>query len=143
MNNISAIIFALVLLTAQAAAAGIDYNYINSNDFIKVLEKNKPVHVVDIQKKNNYLQKHFANSVATNAYPVKTAQEKNRIKDILSTLQANSDPVVIVGPRGTRASQKAYAYLLEQGVAPQRLAILEKGTRGWPAPQMLLNTSGQ
>ncbi len=143
MKHLATLILGLSLLTAQAAAAGVDYNSISSDEFIKILQEKKPVHVVDIQKKNNYLQKHFADSVGTNAYPVKTDQEKSRINAVLAPLQANTDPVVIVGPRGTRAAQKAYAYLMEQGIAPQRLAILDKGMRDWPAPEMLLNTSGQ
>jgi len=74
---------------------------------------------------------------------VKTEQEKGRINNLISTLQTTEDPIVIIGPRGTRAEQRTYAYMLEQGIAPQRLVILEKGTRGWPAREMLLNTAGQ
>jgi hypothetical protein len=65
------------------------------------------------------------------------------IKEIIHDLQATDKPVVIIGPRGTRAAGRAYEYLLEQGIAAQRLAILESGIRGWPAPELLLNTSGQ
>jgi rhodanese-related sulfurtransferase len=143
MNRHTLIIIGCMLMSVQAAAAGPAYNSITSESLLKILQEKQAVHVVDIQKKNNYLQKHFAHSLATNAYPVKTAEEKNRIKAVLATLQATDNSIVIVGPRGTRASQKAYAYLLEQGIDPRRLAILEKGIRGWPAPQLLLNTSGQ
>ncbi len=67
----------------------------------------------------------------------------SRINEVLHDLQATDKPVVIIGPRGTRAAGRAYEYLLEQGIAAQRLAILQKGIRGWPAPEILLNTSGQ
>jgi rhodanese-related sulfurtransferase len=143
MKNTTLLIIGFILLSVQTATTGSEYNSINSTVFLKILQEKQAVHVVDIQKKNNYLQKHFAHSLATNAYPVKTAEEKNRIKAVLATLQATDNSIVIVGPRGTRASQKAYAYLLEQDIDPRRLAILEKGIRGWPAPQLLLNTSGQ
>jgi rhodanese-related sulfurtransferase len=115
----------------------------NSDELLKTLQEKKPVNIVDIQKKKSFLLHHFFDSLETDAYPVKTDKDAGKIKKVLPTLQANAAPVVIVGPRGTRASQRAYAYLLKAGIDPNRLAILDKGVRGWPAPQILLNTSGQ
>jgi rhodanese-related sulfurtransferase len=143
MEKITGLIIGLLLFAAQGVSADIAYNYINSDSFMKILQEKPAVHMVDIQKKNDYLRHHFAHSVGTSAYPVKTDREKNRINEMLSTLQTSKNPIIIIGPRGTRAEQRTFAYLLDQGIAPQRLAILEKGTRGWPAPEMLLNTSGQ
>ncbi len=110
---------------------------------MKSLQEKNPVHLVDIQKKNDFLQHHFYNSLETGAYPVKSEQDMSRINKVISNLQVTDKPVVIISPRGTRAAARAYEYLLEQGIAPQRLAILKKGIRGWPAPELLLNTSGQ
>lgn len=143
MRKLTGITIILFFLTTGSALAGIDYNYVDSNSLMQSLQAKKAVHLVDIQKKNDFLQHHFSTAIATSAYPVKSEQDTGKIKAILADLQATSDPVVIVGPRGTRASKKAYAYLLKQGIAPQRLAILENGVRGWPAKEILLNTSGQ
>ncbi len=143
MRKITGLIIGFILLAAQGASASLAYNYISSDSFMKILQEKQAVHMLDIQKKNDYLRHHFAHSVGTSAYPVKTDQEKSRIKDMISTLQTTEDLIVIIGPRGTRAEQRTYAYLLDQGIAPKRLAILAKGTRGWPAPEILLNTAGQ
>ena len=143
MRKIIAGAGALFLITAGTALAGIKYNYIDSDSLMQSLQERKTMLLVDIQKKNDFLQHHFSKSLATGAYPVKSEQDTNRIKEVIGYLQASTAPVVIVGPRGTRASQKAYAYLLKQGIAPQRLAILANGVRGWPARDMLVNTSGQ
>jgi rhodanese-related sulfurtransferase len=143
MKKTTGLAAVLFLMIASIATAGIEYNYIDSDSLIKSLQEKKPIHLVDIQKKNDFLQHHFFGSLETSAYPIKTEQEMSRIKEVLHDLQATDKPVVIIGPRGTRAAGRAYEYLLEQGIAAQRLAILKNGIRGWPAMEILLNTSGQ
>ncbi|RUM34286.1 MAG: rhodanese-like domain-containing protein [Desulfobulbus sp.] len=134
---------AIFLVTATCSFAGIHFNSIKSDVLLQTLQEKKPVTLVDIQKKKSFLLHHFFNSLETNAYPVKTDKDTGKIKEILQALQTNTSPVIIVGPRGTRASKRAYTFLVKQGIPPERLAILEKGIRGWPAPEILLNTSGQ
>jgi rhodanese-related sulfurtransferase len=143
MKKITGLVAVLFLMIAAIATAGIEYNFIDSDSLMQSLQEKKAIHLVDIQKKNDFLQHHFFGSLETGAYPVKSEQEMSRIKEVLHDLQATDKPVVIIGPRGTRAAGRAYQYLLEQGIAAQRLAILTKGIRGWPAPELLLNTSGQ
>jgi rhodanese-related sulfurtransferase len=143
MKRITGLVAVLFLMIAAIATAGIEYNFIDSDSLMQSLQEKKAIHLVDIQKKNDFLQHHFFGSLETGAYPVKSEQEMSRIKEVLHDLQATDKPVVIIGPRGTRAAGRAYQYLLEQGIAAQRLAILTKGIRGWPAPELLLNTSGQ
>ncbi len=142
MKKITGLIIFVMLTATQLAYGRIDYTYISTESLMDILKKKQPIHMVDVQKKNNYLRHHFAHSIGTDAYPVKTGKDTDKIKAILNTLQASDNRIVIIGPRGTRASQRAYAFLLQQGIAPQRLAILKKGTRGWPAPEIFLNTSG-
>lgn len=143
MKKITGLAAVLFLMIAGIATAGIEYNYIDSDNLMKSLQEKKAIHLVDIQKKNDFLQHHFFGSLETGAYPVKSEQDMIRIKEVLHDLQATDKPVVIIGPRGTRAAGRTYEYLLEQGIAAQRLAILKSGIRGWPAPEILLNTSGQ
>lgn len=143
MKRITGLAAVLFLMIAGIATAGIEYNYIDSDSLMISLQEKKQVHLVDIQKKNDFLQHHFFGSLETAAYPVRSEQDLSRIKEVIHDLQATDKPVVIIGPRGTRAAGRAYEYLLEQGIAAQRLAILKNGVRGWPAPEILLNTSGQ
>jgi len=132
----------LLIMSAEIVTANLTFNYIDSDDFMTMLNDKKPVHMVDIQKKNDFLLHHFSRSIDTTAYPVKSEKDKNKIKAIIGELQATGDPVVIIGPRGTRPSRRAYTYLTEQGIAPERLAILEKGVRGWPEQNILVDTYG-
>ena len=143
MKKITGLVAVLLLMIVGSGLAGIEYNYIDSDSLMKSLQEKKPIHLVDIQKKNDFLQHHFSKSYETAAYPVKSEQDMSRINEVIPDLQATDNPVVIIGPRGTRAAGRAYAYLLEQGIAAQRLAILKNGIRGWPATEILLNTSGQ
>ena len=143
MKILSAAILSLVLLIAQQASARIQYNFIDSKSLLAILRQEKPVAIVDIQKKNDYLRHHFSGTTPTDAYPVKTDRQKQRLAAVIASLKKSTTPVVIVGPRGTRAAQRTYAFLLKQDIPAQRLAILEKGIRGWPAPEIMLNTAGQ
>ncbi len=120
-----------------------DVHYIDSNSFLSRLKKKESIYMVDIQKKNDYLRHHFYGALPTGAYPVRSQQDRRKLADIVDDLDNNDNPVVIIGPRGTHASKRAYMVLAQQGIDPKRLAILKKGIRGWPHPELLLNTYGQ
>ncbi|RUM38511.1 MAG: hypothetical protein DSY57_02480 [Desulfobulbus sp.] len=143
MKKITVFAFVFLLVAVGVAQASSGVNFIDSDRFMKYLEKKKPVYMVDIQKKNDYLRHHFYGALPTNAYPVRSGQDRDRLKTILAEIRKTRNPIVIIGPRGSRAAKRAYAYLLQQGIAPERLAVLKKGIRGWPAPEVLLNTYGQ
>ncbi len=82
------------------------------------------VYLVDIQKKNDYLRHHFYGAVATNAYPVRSRQDKDRIKIIFPEIRTTKDPIVIIGPRGSYAAKRTSAFLQQQGGDTQRITIL-------------------
>ncbi len=140
-NAVFASIFLLV--TAAAVQASSMVKYIDSDTFRKYLDEKKSVYMVDIQKKNDYLRHHFYGAVATNAYPVRSRQDKERLKIILPEIRTTKDPIVIIGPRGGNAAKRAFAFLQQQGVDTQRMTILKKGIRDWPDFAVLLNTYGQ
>ena len=141
-NNVLFASVFLLLAAVTARASGV-VNYIDSASFMKYLKEKKQVYMVDIQKKNDYLRHHFYGALPTNAYPVRSGQDRARLATVVDEIQKTDDPVVIVGPRGSHASKRAYFFLLRQGIAPRRLAVLKKGIRGWPKPEVLLNTYGQ
>ncbi len=143
MKKITVFAFVFLLVAVGIAQASSGVNFIDSDRFMKYLEKKKPVYMVDIQKKNDYLRHHFYGALPTNAYPVRSGQDRDRLKTILAEIRKTRNPIVIIGPRGSHAAKRAYAYLLQQGIAPERLAVLKNGIRGWPAPEVLLNTYGQ
>lgn len=143
MKKITVFASVFLLVTAVIASASSVVNYIDSDGFMKYLEEKKPVYMVDIQKKKDYLLHHFYGALPTNAYPVRSGHDKDRLQTILTEIHKTKSPIVIIGPRGSHAAKRAYSFLLQQGIDPQRLAVLKKGIHGWPDPEVLLNTYGQ
>ncbi len=129
-----------ITLSAHGALNG---KTVASEELQKIFQQHQPVHLLDIQKKHDFLLHHFFNALATDAYPVKTRTDTAKIEPLLKRLQSTNDPIIIIGPRGTRASQRALTFLIQKGISPERLSILEKGIQRWPAPEILQNTAGQ
>jgi hypothetical protein len=75
MKIITGLAAVLFLMIAAIATADIEYNFIDSDSLMKSLQEKKALHLVDIQKKNDFLQHHFFNSLETDAYPVKSEQD--------------------------------------------------------------------
>jgi len=135
--------FALLLLasvllcgTALAADAQPAYRYISASDLEARLTASQPTNIVDIQVEEEFAQHHIKGATATYAYPVKSEADKAKIDAVVEHLKANSDPVVIVCPRGAGGATRTYDYLLSQGIAAERLLILEKGQGGWTCPPL-------
>jgi rhodanese-related sulfurtransferase len=142
MKRTVSTLFFLGVLAAGTVFAGPKYNYINSIGLLEILNKKQSAFLVDIQKKNEYLMHHFPHSLTTAAYPVKSEKDRKRLGPVLGQLQQADGQIVIVGPRGKGAAKRTFRYFTAQGIAPERIAILEKGVRGWPQPELLLDTYG-
>ncbi|BCS53873.1 rhodanese-like domain-containing protein [Geobacter sp. SVR] len=112
------------------------YNYVKPETMKTWLETKKPVIVVDIQVPAEFAKRHLPGSVETNAFPVKSDEEKKRLENVLATIGSSRDDVVIVCPRGGGGAKNTYEYLKSKGVDEKRMYILEKGIEGWPYPQM-------
>lgn len=130
--------FALLLLgslllcsAAFAADAQSEYHYISATDLEARLAASQPTNIVDIQVEEEFARHHIKGAVATHAYPAKSEADKAKIDTVVEKLKANSDPAVIVCPRGAGGATRTYDYLLTQGIAVERLLILEKGQAGW------------
>lgn len=98
------LLLALLLGTAGMAVAG-SYNYVEPDEFRQWLGKGKDVTVVDIQVADDYSKHHFYPSLETNAYPVKTADDKSKLDKIMPLISADRKDVVIVCPRGGGGAQ--------------------------------------
>jgi len=130
----------IVLMTATTPLAAGSFGYITPAELKTRLEGNTPLHLVDIQLPEGYAEHHLPGTIATSAYPVKTAEERARLDAVLGVLKTDEAPVVIVCPRGGGGAERAYDHLASQGIARDRLLILEKGQEGWPYPQMVEKT---
>lgn len=130
-------IMALALAVSSAMAA--DYNFVKTEDFKAWLENGREVVIVDIQAPEEFAKLHFEGSLETNAYPVKSDEDRARLDQSLEKINATIAEVVIVCPRGGGGAKKTYDYLKTRGVDAARLFILEKGIQGWPHPGMCVS----
>ncbi|MBJ6798729.1 rhodanese-like domain-containing protein [Geomonas propionica] len=142
MRRIMALTLAVaVFLTATAAFAGPlfggNYQYVAPSDFKKWLETGKKMQIVDIQVPAEFQQHHFKGAVQTNAFPVKSAEDKQKLDRVLPQLTASREEIVIICPRGGGGAKNTYDYLKGKGIAEARMHILEDGMQGWPYPTLV------
>ena len=112
------------------------YNYMPAAELEQRLKTNEPITIVDIQVPEEYAQHHIRGAIPTYAYPVKTDADRAKIEPLVEKIRAGSEPVAVVCPRGAGGAQRAVDYLLERGIDPQRLYILEKGQGGWSCAEL-------
>ncbi|MDC0335633.1 rhodanese-like domain-containing protein [Pseudodesulfovibrio sp.] len=123
---------ALFVMLVPVLAWATDYNYISQNDMRSQLDTKAQVTIVDICPIDQFAKGHLPGSIETNAYPVKTDDERAKLDAILPQLQASNDNIVIVCPGGKGGAKRTYEYYKAQGINEKRLLILESGMNGWP-----------
>jgi rhodanese-related sulfurtransferase len=128
-----------LLLTILCLAAGIcwadaseDYNFISADALKDRIDAKSPVTIVDICPVEQFATGHIKGAIETNAYPVKTQAERDKLAKLLPGIKASKDDVVIICPRGAGGAKRTYDFYKAQGVKEDRLLILEKGMNGWP-----------
>lgn len=136
MRRITVIAILLLVSLAASALAG-SYNYVAPAEFKAWLESGKKMQIVDIQAPAEFQKQHFQGSLETNAYPVKSPEEKLRLDKVVPVLAAGREEVVVICPRGGGGAKNTYDYLKEKGLPEARLRILEKGVEGWPYQELL------
>ena len=114
-----------------------EFKYYTAEQTKEAIESNAPMILLDIQVEKEFDEHHIKGVIETNAYPVKTEEEKAKLAAVLPDLKASEDPIVIVCPGGAGGAERTYQYLSEQGVDESRLYILEKGQKGWPYEDLL------
>ena len=125
----------ITLLSATVALAA---NYIEPQELKELLDKKKPVILVDIQPAADFEKQHLPGSIETNAFPAKKDDEKKRLDKTLPIIKASKDPVVVVCPRGKSGAKNSYEYLVTQGVPEERMTILEGGIYEWPYKELFV-----
>lgn len=116
------------------------YNYISASDLKKRIESGDRVFLLDIQVEKEYSKHHIANTFATYAYPVESADDRAKLKSALEKIRNSKEDIIIVCPRGAGGAKRTYEYLKAEGIVSNRLFILEKGQSGWPYPELLAGT---
>ena len=136
MKNIIYCTLATLVFFTVGSALAADYRYVRQDTFKQWLESGKKMVLVDIQPPADFAKRHFKGALETGAYPAKSDEEKKRLDLVLDRINTSQDDVVIVCPRGGGGAKNTWDYLSAKGVAVSRIYILEKGSEGWPYPEL-------
>lgn len=127
-----AITLVVVASAGSLAASSDGYNYISAADLQKRLQAKSPMILVDICPAEQFAKGHLPGAIETNAYPVDTDEQRERLAKVLPQIQASKDDVIILCPRGGGGAKKTFDFYKSKGVDPKRMLILEKGMDAWP-----------
>jgi len=127
-----------VVLTIFTVSAAFAANYMEPQELRQMIEQKKPVILIDIQPAADFEKHHLPGAIETNAYPVKSDEEKKRLDKSLDTIKKSEELVVIICPRGGSGAINSYNYYLSQGIPENRLTILKGGNDKWPYPGMFV-----
>jgi len=101
---IKKLIFIVIGITLLAGAAGVsiagEYNFIAAQELEKRIKQGPSLIIVDICPVEQFAKGHVPGSIETNAYPVKTDEERERLDKVMPKITSSTDDVVIVCPRG-------------------------------------------
>lgn len=128
---------ALLIVLMSTVSAGAfwssgGYNYIAAEEVQNRLKDGPSMILVDICPAEQFSKGHIPGSIETNAFPVETEAQRDSLGKVVPHIQASTDDVIIVCPRGGGGAKKTYDFYKSQGVAEERLFILEKGLEKWP-----------
>jgi len=122
---------ALLFFSVPAVAA----NYVEPDVLKQWLEGGRSVILIDLQPADAFRQRHIRGSMMTNAYSVKSDEQKVMLDTALPVIRSSDRAVVIVhapGKMGRIGGSNAYDYFRSKGVAETRLFILNGGIDNWP-----------
>ena len=127
------------MLSIPVSASTSDYyKRMTAAELKERLESKNPPILLDIQKKNAYKEHHFNGSVRSYAYPAKTDYDLQSTVQGVRVYEKSGSDVVIIGPRGGRASQRTVDFLVTRGVPEEKIFILQGGMREWPYKNLLI-----
>ncbi len=132
------LILTLVLVAALCVpvyAGG--YNYVSAEQVKDWMSSGTPVSIVDIQVKEEFDAHHLKGAIATYSYPVKSDTDRAKLDETVAALKEKNTRIVVVCPRGKGGAKRCYDYMASQGIAQDRLLILEKGMAGWPHKELV------
>lgn len=115
---------------ADRADANIDWQYMTADELTKKLDAGDPVIVLDIRPDDMYNAGHIKNAYHVAVFPVDTTEAEETLAESAKNL-GDEDPVVIICKTGNKGAKRAISVLEDEGIASDRLFILEGGGDGW------------
>lgn len=129
----------VLLLSFAASAFAAGCQFVEPAQFKQWLESGKKMQIVDIQVPAEFQKHHFQGALETNAYPMKSAEEKQRLDAVLPKLSTGKEDIVVVCPRGGGGAKNTASYLMEKGIPAERIYILADGMQGWPYKELAVS----
>lgn len=115
---------------ADRAEAAIDWKYITADDLVAKLDAGEPVIVLDTRPDDMYNAGHIKGAFHVAVFPLDTEEAENTLKAEVKNLQGDA-PIVVVCKTGNKGAKRAVSLLQDEGIAAERLLILEGGGEGW------------
>ncbi|WP_099191798.1 rhodanese-like domain-containing protein [Tepidibacter mesophilus] len=112
------------------------YQYYTAEQVKEAIENGEDITLVDIQVEEEWNAHHIKGAISTKAYPVKTDEERAKVDTVIPKLEGDN-PIIVVCPGGKGGAQRTIDHLIEKGIKPERLFILENGQGGWPYDELL------
>ena len=116
------------------------FNHVSASDFKEWLQNGRELILVDIQPARKFSKHHFAGSIETNAFPVKSKAEQELLIPALEAYQASGHEVVVICPAGGGGAERAFTALNKKGIPHSKLFILTGGIKKWPYQELFAVT---
>ncbi|NMA68904.1 MAG: rhodanese-like domain-containing protein [Desulfitobacterium sp.] len=116
------------------ADADIDWQYKTVDEVKAMLDAQESVIVLDTRLEEKYNEGHIPGSIHKAVFPLDTPELENALKELVTELQGD-DPIVVVCNSGQKVAKRAVSVLQDEGIAPERLFILEGGAGAWISSQ--------
>ena len=129
-------IIGLVFVGCGKVEKKAQYNYIDAKKTAEYMRADSSKLVlVDIQERDDFAEEHLKGAIETYAYPVKTDEERARLAALIPNIK-DDQKVIVICPRGGGGADRAYDFLLENGVKKENLYTLTDGQYGWPRDEI-------
>ncbi|WP_242831267.1 rhodanese-like domain-containing protein [Desulfitobacterium dehalogenans] len=121
-------------VASDRADAAINWQYKTADETKAMLDTKESVIILDSRPDDMYTKGHIPGAYHVPSYPVDTQELEKVLKDAVPNLQGD-DPIVIVCKTGNKGAKRAISVLQDEGIAAERLFILEGGGEGWKFPE--------
>ncbi len=115
---------------ADRADAAIDWQFMTADELAKKLDAGDPVIVLDIRPDDMYNNGHIKGAYHVASFPVENEEQEKALQEAAKNL-GGDDPIVIICKTGNKGAKRAVSVLEDEGIAADRLFILEGGGDGW------------
>ncbi len=110
---------------------GLTYNFITMKQFRSDIKVSEKYLLLDIQTKSDFVKDHFKGAIGTNAYPVKSINDKRKLDNVLSLLRSSDKNIIIINPKNNDSARRAFNHLKSIGIKQNRMFILDGQKSSW------------